>query len=98
MPLPTPPLPADALDLYRAELRAFLQALPGLLADGHEGKHVLIKGDQVLTVWDTFGDALQAGYERFGWGERFLCQPIDREFLTYPWPEDILPRAGRTAV
>ena len=96
MPIAIPPMPPEALDLYRAELRAFLQALPGLLADGHEGKHVLVKGDQVLTVWDTLVDAVQAGYERFGLDERFLCQPIDPEFLTYPWPEDILPRAGRT--
>ena len=70
--------------------------LPGLLADGYEGKHVLVQGDQVLTVWDTLADALQAGYERFGLDVPFLCQPIDPEFLTYPWPEDILPRAGRT--
>ena len=47
-------------------------------------------------MWDTFGDALQAGYERFGWGQPFLCQLIDPAFRTYPWPDDLLPRAERT--
>ena len=94
MPIAIPPMPPEALELYRAELRAFLQALPGLLADGYEGKHVLVKGDQVLSVWDTLADAYQAGCERFAFGEPFLCQPVDPAFLTYPWPEDILPRAG----
>ena len=94
--MPIPPMPPAALDLYRAEVRAFLQALPGLLADGHAGKHVLVKGDPTLTVWDTFGDALQAGYERFGWGQPFLCQLIDPAFRTYPWPDDLLPRAERS--
>ena len=32
----------------------------------HEGEHVLVKGDEVLSIWDTQGDAIQAGSQRFG--------------------------------
>jgi hypothetical protein len=30
------------------------------------GKYTIIKDDQVVSVWDTLGDALQAAGERFG--------------------------------
>src|SRR5262249_44489978 len=43
------------------EFRAFLKALPGLLADGEEGRHVLIKGDEVISIWDTFRDGYPSG-------------------------------------
>jgi len=32
----------------------------------HEGKFVLIKDDRVLDWYDTYRDALKAGYEKFG--------------------------------
>jgi len=52
---------------------------------------VLIKGEAVLSLWDSFGDAYQAGRERFGLGEAFLAQPIDAEDLTRPFPEALWP-------
>jgi hypothetical protein len=39
-----------------------------LLAEGHQGKYALVKGNQVVSLWDTWGDAVQAGFERFGLG------------------------------
>jgi len=32
---------------------------------GQEGKFVLIRGDDVIGVYDTYQDALKAGYEQF---------------------------------
>ncbi len=32
---------------------------------GQEGKFVLIHGDQIVGVFDTYADALKAGYEQF---------------------------------
>ena len=47
----------NEVETYRTKLQ---QLLP------QEGKYVLIHGDQVAGVWDTYEAALQAGYDRFG--------------------------------
>jgi len=52
--------------LYEREIAAYLRELPRLLAEGHAGRHALVKGDEVLSIWDTQADALQAGRQRFG--------------------------------
>jgi hypothetical protein len=46
------------------ELETYHRELPNMLTN--EGKHVLIHEDNVAGFWDTYEDALQAGYERFG--------------------------------
>ena len=45
-----------------AELKTYQGALPSLLAKA--GKYVLIKGDDVLGLYDTYADAIQGGYEK----------------------------------
>jgi hypothetical protein len=82
----------SALDLIRTEIKTYFRELPRLLEEGQEGRVVLIKGDQVLSIWDTTADAYQAGRERFPLGEAFLTQPIDSRDLTRPYPEDLRPR------
>ncbi len=47
------------LDTYRREL-------PRLLQEDHAGKYAVIKDNQVLSIWDTVGDALQAAGAQFG--------------------------------
>jgi hypothetical protein len=32
----------------------------------HAGKYAIIKDDQIVSVWDTLADALQAAGEQFG--------------------------------
>jgi hypothetical protein len=86
-------LPKD-LEVLRTEIRTYLRELPRLLAEGEEGRHALIKGEEVLSVWDTFEDAYQAGCQRFGFDEAFLAQEIDEEMLNQAWPEDLLPQTG----
>ena len=54
------------LKLYEREIATYLRELPRLLEEGHAGRHALIKGDEILSLWDTQGDAIQAGRERFG--------------------------------
>lgn len=73
------------------ELRTFLRELPRLLAEGNEGRFALVKGSDIVSVWDTSDDAYQAGCERYGMGP-FLAQPINPGFLDYPWPEEIMAR------
>jgi hypothetical protein len=45
------------------EIKTYEEKLPELLAN--EGKFVLIHNDQVAGFFDTYADAIQAGYERF---------------------------------
>ena len=55
-----------AVKLYEREIAAYLRALPHLIEEGRVGHHALVKGDEVVSVWETEGDAIQAGRDRFG--------------------------------
>jgi hypothetical protein len=48
------------------EAETYRREVARLLAEGHAGRHVLIKGELVVSIWDTQRDALQAGRDRFG--------------------------------
>lgn len=49
---------AAAWETYRREVGR-------LLAEGHAGKFVLIHGNEVIGLWDTFADANTEGERRF---------------------------------
>jgi hypothetical protein len=54
------------LELFKQEIATYLRELPRMIEEGHAWRHALVKGDEVLSIWDTQGDAIQAGRERFG--------------------------------
>jgi hypothetical protein len=58
------------------EIRTYVRELPRLLADGEANRFALIKGDEVISIWDTQRDAIQAGSERYGL-EPFAAKKID---------------------
>jgi hypothetical protein len=66
----------DNLKPLAAEVATYCRELPRLLEEGEAGRFAVIKGDLVLGAWDTYRDALQYGYERFG-AEPFMAQRID---------------------
>src|SRR5262245_38683325 len=66
----------DHLKSMEREFHTYRRELPRLLEEGHAGRYALIKGDQVLSVWDTQRDVLQAGCERFGL-DLFAVKQID---------------------
>ena len=47
------------------ELSTYKRELPRLLAEGHEGRAILIKGDQIVGLFDNEQEAVRAGYARF---------------------------------
>jgi hypothetical protein len=55
------------------EIETYNTQLPDLLA--HESKFVLIKGEEVVGFYDTYGDAMNAGYQAFKL-EPFLVRRI----------------------
>ena len=63
-----PPLPKD--DVLHEEWNTYLREAPRLLAQGHEGKAVLIKGNEICGIFATWQDARMAG------ALRFLMQPF----------------------
>lgn len=46
-----------------------------LLATGNEGRHVLIKGDQIIGIFQTHEEAMKEGYRQF-LGQPFLVHEI----------------------
>jgi hypothetical protein len=57
------------------EWKTFKREVGRLVAEGHAGRFAIVKGDQVVSVWDTPRDAEQGGRERFG-QESFLVQEV----------------------
>src|SRR4051812_12063307 len=78
--------PPKAQDLLATELATYQRELPRLLTEGAEGRWVLVQGDVVISVWDTFNDTIQAGYDRFG-RTPFLVQQVSSEqrLAQTPW-------------
>lgn len=77
------------------EWATYVAKLPELQI--HSGRFVLIRGDEVVGFFDTYPDALKAGYERFGL-EPFLVKQISivekvlefsREFALAPDPSPV---------
>jgi hypothetical protein len=58
------------------EFATYLRELPRLLAEGHADHYALLKGNDLIGVWNTQREVLQAGYERFGL-EPFSVKRID---------------------
>jgi hypothetical protein len=61
------PSPSDVL---ATEWNTYRREVARLLAEGNEGRHVLIKDDQIIGIWGTHLEALDGGYRRY------LGQPI----------------------
>ena len=55
------------------EIETYKEQLPSLLSE--EGKFALIRGKELVGLFDTYSDALSAGYERFG-TQPFLVKQI----------------------
>ena len=72
---PLPLVPGDTnMANLETELKTFREKLPELLAE-HDGKFALVIGDKIEATFDTYSDALQAGYAKAGVGP-FLVKKI----------------------
>lgn len=71
------------------ELATYQRLLP-TLSSGNEGRFALIAGEDVLGIFDTYPDALAAGYEHRGL-EPFLVKKISSvEVISY-FTRDLRP-------
>jgi hypothetical protein len=64
-------------DELNREFQLYEDELPRLISEGAVGKFVLIGDGKCAGVWDTYEDALQAGYQGFGLDKRFLVKKIE---------------------
>lgn len=66
--LPTRPAHVSPEQWERAQRdsQTYRRELPRLLHEGHAGRYAVVKDDQVVSIWDTLGDALQEARERYG--------------------------------
>ena len=69
-------LPARLDEPLGVEWEFYRREVGRLLAEGYEGKHVLIKGEQILGFFDTARAALEEGYKRFLLREAFLVHQV----------------------
>jgi hypothetical protein len=64
-----------------ADCLAWWHGLPRLLAEGQQGRFALIQEGRLISIWDTYGDAMQAGYDKFGIDAHVLATEITQREL-----------------
>ncbi len=53
-----------------AEWNVYRHEAGHLIAEGYQGKWILIKGEEIIGIWETEAEALDEGYRRY------LLQPF----------------------
>jgi len=66
-----------------SELESYVDCYTNLLPDmlkQHEGKWTVFAGKEPLGFWDTFKEALEAGYKAYG-NASMLIRKISQEYI-----------------
>jgi hypothetical protein len=67
--------PAATNSQLTVEWNLYRREVGRLLAEGQQGRFVLIKGEEIIGVYDTWDDARDAGLDRF-WPQPFMLHQI----------------------
>src|SRR5438093_1139228 len=80
-PIHITPAGLESLKLYEREIATYLRELPRLIKEGHAWHYTLIKGEEVLGVWEEQNGPIEMGRERFGDAPIFVkkIDPRDTE-------------------
>ena len=78
----------EHLDALATELATYNAELPNWV--GQEGRFTLIKGNDVLGLYDTYSDALAAGYKACGL-EPFMVKQIAAISTVANFTRDLRP-------
>jgi hypothetical protein len=65
-------------DVLGREWNTYRRQVGRLLSEGRAGRFVLIKGEEILGIWDTHDEAATVGYQRFP-GQPFFVHAIRAE-------------------
>ena len=74
--------------MFEKELAIYNQQKTALLASNSTGGFVVIKGDEILGVWQSRIDALKAGIEKYG-NVAFLIKNITESDTTINFSKNI---------
>ena len=74
----------------KRELETFEQHKLELLATA-VGKFLLVQGDRIVGAWDTYADAIKAGYQEFGVNTPFLVKQLTRIERIQFFTRNLLP-------
>jgi hypothetical protein len=66
------------------EWNFYLREIGRLLAEGHEGRWLLIKGQEIIGIWDTYEEASTAAAERYSRQPVFVHRILEYEPLIRP--------------
>ena len=66
---------------FAIELATYEHKLPELLGDA--GRFVLIRGQEVAGIFDTYQDAVSVGYDRFKFDRFFVKQIAPAERIVF---------------
>lgn len=81
MSQPAKPFPEIWRPIER-ELLAYYRDMPRLLREGGQNKYVVVRGDECVKVWDTYGEATEYAHDTFRDG-KFIIQPIDQKLMLH---------------
>jgi hypothetical protein len=73
----------------RPELTVFENNLPHMVSH-HQGQFVLIKGAAAMQFFDSYEEALTAGYQRYGL-QPFFVKQVTEESSTVHYVRDLGP-------
>lgn len=89
-PPPEPPTihytelpPAEPGEELGEEWETYRREVGRLLADGNEGRYILIKGKEIIGIWQTQKEAFVAADQRFPLQPYLVHQIKERERLLY---------------
>lgn len=91
---PDPKPPAEPPTIHWTELKEdnsggrisrewnfYLKQIGRLLAEGHEGRWVLVKGEEIIGIWDTEKEAREVRFDKFVKEDALIHQILRREPL-----------------
>lgn len=73
--------PANPHSPLAAEWETYRREVGRLLAEGQEGKYALIKGDEIIGIYDTWDAAREAGLEKYLLQPHVVRRILSREPL-----------------
>jgi hypothetical protein len=90
--------PAAANSPLAVEWETYRREVGHLIEEGHEGKWVLIKGEEIIGLFDSEEQAFDAGSERFLLQPKLIHhvltrEPVLRYFPRYNWTTPDSPHA-----
>lgn len=71
--------PAEPNEVLAAEWETYRREVGRMLVEGKEGKFALIKGDDLIGIYDTWDEARRVGLEKYLFEAHMVHPVLERE-------------------